>query len=82
MIAKEVVTRCDKCGEAGDDVRTYTLRLDGSLWELDLDEKHAKTVTVSAFMTLGRQTDSALRRPGTGSLERRIRGLPSGTSTS
>lgn len=73
-MAKEVVTKCDKCGEPGDDVRTYTLRLDGSVWEADLDERHAKTVTVLAFMSLGRVIESGPRRPATASLEKRIRG--------
>lgn len=75
-VAKRLISLCDRCGEPGDDVRTYTLRLDGTAWEIDLDEKHAKTVTLAEMMEVGRQLDSGIRRGGNSSLDHRIRGVP------
>jgi hypothetical protein len=77
-IAREVVTKCDKCGEPGDDVKTYTLRLDGKTVEIDLDDKHAKTVTITSAFSLGRVLTTGAKQGGasTTSLERRIRGIP------
>jgi len=76
-LAKEVVTRCDKCGEAGEDVKTYTVRVDGKTAEVDLDDRHAKTVTVAQVFSIGRVLASAGRgSSSTGNLEKRIRGVP------
>ena len=76
-MAKEVVTRCDKCGETGEDVKTYTVRVDGKTAEVDLDDKHAKTVTVAQVFSIGRVlATSARSSPSTTSLEKRIRGVP------
>lgn len=74
-MAKEVVTKCDKCGEPGDDVRTYTVRYDARTFEVDLDAKHAKPLL--DLIVLGREVESGVRRvPDTRSLERRIRNAP------
>lgn len=77
-MAREVVTKCDKCGEPGEDVKTYTLRLDGKTVEIDLDDKHAKTVTITSAFALGRVLTTGTRPggPSTSGLERRIRGIP------
>lgn len=72
-MAKEVVTRCDKCGEAREDVATYTLRWDGLVYEVDLDEEHA--APLKELAALGRQIDAGRGRESTRSLERRIRGV-------
>lgn len=77
-MAKRLVAECDKCGEAREDVRTYTLRMDSQSWEADLDDEHAGTVTIAEFQEIGRQTDSGARRSdGNADLTRRIRGVPS-----
>lgn len=74
-MAKEIVTRCDACGEPGDDVRTYTVRTDGEAWEIDLDLKHAE-----ALLKIARKGRSVTvlgaGRSGTRQLERRIRAVP------
>jgi hypothetical protein len=74
-----VVTKCDECGNPGDDVRTYTIRLDGQAWEIDLDQEHLGTVTIAHAMEIGRALDPGIRRPGGNhDLERRIRNKPAG----
>ena len=74
-MAKAVITSCDACGIAGDDVRTYTVRTDGQAWEVDLDDKHAEALLKIAQK--GRPvTVLGAGRGGTRQLERRIRALP------
>lgn len=74
-MAREVVTRCDICGEPGDDVRTYTVRTDSLAWELDLDDRHAENLLKIARK--GRSVAVPVSgRSGTRQLERRIRAVP------
>lgn len=76
-MAKEVITKCDKCGLAGEDVKTYRVGQDGHTWEVDLDDKHAKTVNIAEAMKIGRQVEVASRRvQDNRALESRIRNLP------
>lgn len=74
-MAKAVITSCDACGEASEDVRTYTVRTDGEAWEVDLDDKHAE-----ALLKIARKGRSVTvlgaGRSGTRQLERRIRAVP------
>lgn len=77
-MAREVVTKCDKCGQPGEDVDTYTIRLpEGSTLELDLDLEHAKPLLDLAELGRPVQTGGVRRQDGNHSqLEGRIRGLP------
>lgn len=78
-IAREVVTRCDICGAASSDVVTWTLRFDGSTWEVDVDGKTdpQHSLPLSEIVKLGRITESASRRQGDNKfLERRVRNAP------
>lgn len=76
-MAKQLISLCDRCGEAGEDVRTYTVRLDGTAWEMDLDDRHADEVTITEFMKTGRALDAGIRRSGgLSGLDRRVRGVP------
>jgi hypothetical protein len=80
-VAKELVTKCDKCGQASDDVRTYRLRQDGTVWEMDLDNEHAAEVTVTEMMKCGRATVDQGARRGSANvsrLESLIRSKPRG----
>lgn len=79
---REVVDRCDICGEAGESVKTYRVIVDGETWEVDLDDKtdgrHSKAMHI--LIQKGRKrlvsaTDSKPRTAIAG-LERRIRGIP------
>lgn len=72
-MAKEVVTSCDKCGMAGNDVRTWTIRTDGNTWEVDLDDEHSAPLLELA--QLGRVVDAGRGTESTRSLVRRIRGI-------
>lgn len=76
-MAREVVTKCDKCGRAGNDVRTITLRDDGVTVEVDLDTEHKGAVTIAEAFKIGRVLESGIRRTTDNrSLERRIRNAP------
>lgn len=78
MVRETVINwKCDECGEAGEDVRTYTVRIDGQGWEIDLDLEHLGTVTLARAMEIGRPLDSGPLRPkATAQYERRIRNRP------
>jgi hypothetical protein len=78
-IAKAVITSCDVCGEASEDVQTWTLRQDGQTWEVDIDQKtdKAHSLPLSKLVLLGRATETSSRRGGDNKfLERRIRNTP------
>lgn len=74
-MAKEVVTRCDVCGTADDTVRTYTVKTDGTTWEVDLDEKHAEPILKVARKGREVANLSRVRNPNK-TLEQRIRNAP------
>lgn len=80
-MAREVVTKCDKCGQPGEDVKTYIIRQDGETWEVDLDDDHAKPLRT--LIALGRPVQTGLRAAGESgnrTLDRRIRNAPQGPS--
>lgn len=77
-MAKEVVTRCDVCREASEDVQTWTVRVDGQVWEVDIDKKtdKAHSLPLSKLVLLGRVTETASRKQGDNRfLERRVRNV-------
>ncbi len=75
-MAKEIVTKCDVCGNPGEDVRTYTIRYDDHTWEVDLDAQHAGPLM--KIVAKGRESEVPTRRPqDVRALERRIRNQPS-----
>lgn len=78
-MAREMIVRCDgaftarvkDCGEEHDDTRTFTIKVDGEAWEVDLGGPHAE-----ALLQLARR-GRALATEGRGAdLNRRIRNAP------
>jgi hypothetical protein len=81
-MAREIVYRCDAaitvrvkdCSEVHDDMRTFTIQVDGEAWELDLGGPHAEALVDLARR--GRPVESSRRPQDNRSLERRIRNVP------
>lgn len=73
-MSKQVISICDWCGKPGDDVRTYAIRTDGLVYEVDLDEQHAEALLKIARK--GRAIEAGASRSSSRQLERRIRHAP------
>lgn len=77
-MAKAVITSCDVCGTPESDdtpIRTYSIRTDGTTYEVDLDEKHAAPILKIAQK--GREVANLSRvRDPNRALEQRIRNTP------
>lgn len=74
-VASEVVVKCDICGKAHETVRTYTIKWDGQIWDVDLDEEHAEPILDIARKGRQQPGPSRVRDPHK-ALEQRIRNAP------
>ena len=73
-MAKELVTRCDVCGEPG--ARSWKIQTDGQVWEVDLDDEHAAPILAVAQKGHSVTNFAPPGKRGMASLESRVRGVP------
>lgn len=75
-MAREVITKCDICGD-DEGARRYTIHTDVEQWSIDLCPTHAEPIMTVARQGQRQDTGTAaLPTQSTRSLESRIRGVP------